>query len=108
VGGPTIPDAVWSQSLVEPLGPDRCLSDPGKAPCLYWHLKYRALASYALPERALAFIGFDPAPAPTDGWRYLVLDDHVDRPELEPADAAMLQRLMSVDVSRSMSAFLER
>jgi hypothetical protein len=106
VGRPATPYSVWSRSL-EPLEPDRCKSDPC-APCAYAHLKARGLAT----RRASATPSLSPQPEPASGGRVGYPSnlgaEEFDRDELLPRDAAMLQALMAVDVSRSMSAFLER
>jgi hypothetical protein len=49
---------VPSFDSIEPLAPDACRSDPS-APCLYWHLKLRALNGERdrLPQRDLEFVG---------------------------------------------------
>ena len=47
-----------SFDVLEPPAPDACRSDP-YAPCVYWHLKLRALngGRDKLSERELTFVG---------------------------------------------------
>ena len=55
-------------AAIEPFAPDACRPDRS-APCMYWHLKLRALNGERdkLSDGELAFIGIYP-PDPRDGW----------------------------------------
>jgi hypothetical protein len=102
------PYSAWGYGFDEPLEPDRCRHDRC-APCRYWHRKELALAGYQLPDEDARFVRVGiTSTSPTDGWQtaHFPPDTVADPPGLSASDTALLQHLMAVDVSVSMSAFL--